>query len=167
MSHRPAKRVRCAIYARVSTEHGLEQDFNSLDAQRDAAEAYVRSQAPEGWTLIRARYDACRSRKAPSMQPWPRRRDTVQFARGSAFESGRGAWPRRHLGPDGEMVTHGPTRACACARARVGSALAEPRRLEARIPGLPRARVCGGTVSNHSVLKLNFPAPIRIARRRY
>ncbi len=56
MSHRPAKRVRCAIYARVSTDHGLEQDFNSLDAQHDAAEAYVRSQAPEGWTLIRARY---------------------------------------------------------------------------------------------------------------
>jgi site-specific DNA recombinase len=57
MSHRPAKRVRCAIYTRVSTDHGLEQDFNSLDAQHDAAEAYVRSQAPEGWTLIRARYD--------------------------------------------------------------------------------------------------------------
>jgi len=57
MSHRPAKRVRCAIYARVSTDHGLEQDFNSLDAQHDAAEAYVRSQAQEGWTLIRARYD--------------------------------------------------------------------------------------------------------------
>ena len=57
MSHRPAKRVRCAIYVRVSTEHGLEQDFNSLDAQHDAAEAYVRSQAQEGWTLIRARYD--------------------------------------------------------------------------------------------------------------
>ena len=56
MSHRPAKRVRCAIYARVSTEYGLEQDFNSLDAQHEAAEAYVRSQAPEGWTLIRARY---------------------------------------------------------------------------------------------------------------
>jgi site-specific DNA recombinase len=57
MSHRSVKRVRCAIYARVSTEHGLEQDFNSLDAQHDAAEAYVRSQAPEGWTLIRARYE--------------------------------------------------------------------------------------------------------------
>jgi site-specific DNA recombinase len=57
MSHRPPKRVRCAIYTRVSTEYGLEQDFNSLDAQHDAAEAYVRSQAPEGWTLIRGRYD--------------------------------------------------------------------------------------------------------------
>ena len=38
------KPVRCAIYTRVSTEHGLEQDFNSLDAQYDAAQAYIRSQ---------------------------------------------------------------------------------------------------------------------------
>jgi site-specific DNA recombinase len=57
MSHRPARRLRCAIYTRVSTEYGLEQDFNSLDAQHDAAQAYVRSQAQEGWTLSRARYD--------------------------------------------------------------------------------------------------------------
>jgi site-specific DNA recombinase len=51
------KPVRCAIYTRVSTDHGLEQDFNSLDAQRDAAQAYIRSQAHAGWTLIRSRYD--------------------------------------------------------------------------------------------------------------
>lgn len=51
------KPVRCAIYTRVSTDQGLEQDFNSLDAQHDAAEAYIRSQAHAGWTLIRARYD--------------------------------------------------------------------------------------------------------------
>src|SRR3989442_12333278 len=51
------KAVRCAIYTRVSTDHGLEQDFNSLDAQHDAAQAYIRSQAHAGWTLIRARYD--------------------------------------------------------------------------------------------------------------
>ena len=51
------KPVRCAIYTRVSTEHGLEQDFNSLDAQHDAAQAYIRSQAHAGWTLIRRRYD--------------------------------------------------------------------------------------------------------------
>ena len=42
---REVKRLRCAIYTRVSTEHGLEQDFNSLDAQREAAEAYIKSQA--------------------------------------------------------------------------------------------------------------------------
>ena len=51
------KPVRCAIYTRKSTEEGLEQDFNSLDAQREAAQAYIRSQPHEGWTLIRARYD--------------------------------------------------------------------------------------------------------------
>src|SRR5829696_5503278 len=48
-----AKPLRCAIYTRVSTDHGLEQDFNSLHAQRDAAEAYVKSQAHEGWRLIK------------------------------------------------------------------------------------------------------------------
>ncbi len=57
MTTHPKKRVRCVIYTRVSTEHGLEQDFNSLDAQRDAAEAYIRSQAHDGWTLVRTRYD--------------------------------------------------------------------------------------------------------------
>jgi site-specific DNA recombinase len=49
--------VRCAIYTRVSTEHGLDQEFNSLDAQYDAASAYIKSQAHAGWTLIRSRYD--------------------------------------------------------------------------------------------------------------
>jgi site-specific DNA recombinase len=49
--------VRCAIYTRVSTESGLDQDFNSLDAQYDAAQAYIRSQAHAGWTLVRGRYD--------------------------------------------------------------------------------------------------------------
>ena len=52
-----ARRLRCAIYTRVSTDHGLEQDFNSLHNQREAAEAYVKSQAHEGWTLIRTHYD--------------------------------------------------------------------------------------------------------------
>ena len=52
-----AKSVRCAIYTRVSTDQGLEQDFNSLDAQRDAAEAYIRSQAHAAWTLIRSQYN--------------------------------------------------------------------------------------------------------------
>ena len=47
----------CAIYTRVSTDQRLEQDFNSLDAQREACEAYIKSQAHEGWRLIRDRYD--------------------------------------------------------------------------------------------------------------
>ena len=49
--------VRCAIYTRKSTEEGLEQEFNSLDAQRESAEAFIRSQAGEGWTCLPDRYD--------------------------------------------------------------------------------------------------------------
>jgi DNA invertase Pin-like site-specific DNA recombinase len=48
---------RCAIYTRVSSDQGLEQDFNSLQAQREAAEAYIKSQAHEGWRLRRDHYD--------------------------------------------------------------------------------------------------------------
>src|SRR5215203_1188649 len=51
------KPVRCAIYTRVSTDHGLEQDFNSLDAQHEASQAYIRSQAHAGWNMLRSRYD--------------------------------------------------------------------------------------------------------------
>jgi site-specific DNA recombinase len=49
--------VRCAVYTRKSTEEGLEQEFNSLDAQREAAEAFIRSQAGEGWSCLPDRYD--------------------------------------------------------------------------------------------------------------
>ena len=52
-----SKLLRCAIYTRVSSDQRLEQDFNSLDAQREAAEAYIKSQAHEGWRLRRHRYD--------------------------------------------------------------------------------------------------------------
>jgi site-specific DNA recombinase len=51
------KLLRCAIYARKSTEHGLELEFNSLDAQREACEAYIKSQASQGWTALPQRYD--------------------------------------------------------------------------------------------------------------
>lgn len=50
------KKIRCAIYTRKSSEEGLEQDFNSLDAQREACEAYIKSQMHEGWTLIKKEY---------------------------------------------------------------------------------------------------------------
>src|SRR5437899_668901 len=52
MNARATKVVRCAIYTRVSTDQGLEQDFNSLDAQYDASQAYIRSQAHAGWSLL-------------------------------------------------------------------------------------------------------------------
>jgi len=51
------KLLRCAVYTRKSSEQGLEQDFNSLDAQREAAEAYIKSQAHEGWRLVKTHYD--------------------------------------------------------------------------------------------------------------
>jgi len=52
-----SKPLRCAVYTRVSTDAGLEQDFNSLDAQREACEAYIKSQTHEGWRLIKGRFD--------------------------------------------------------------------------------------------------------------
>ena len=48
MTTRPVPKLRCAVYTRVSTEHGLDQEFNSFHNQREAAEAYVKSQAHEG-----------------------------------------------------------------------------------------------------------------------
>ena len=50
-------RIRCAIYTRKSSDEGLEQEFNSLDAQREACEAYIASQRHEGWMLLREHYD--------------------------------------------------------------------------------------------------------------
>lgn len=57
MATKPEKMIRCAIYTRKSTEHGLELEFNSLHAQREACEAYIKSQVHEGWTALSKRYD--------------------------------------------------------------------------------------------------------------
>src|SRR3954465_15457738 len=51
------RKLRCAVYTRKSSEEGLEQEFNSLDAQRESCEAYIASQKPEGWLLVPDRYD--------------------------------------------------------------------------------------------------------------
>jgi site-specific DNA recombinase len=51
------RKLRCAVYTRKSSEEGLEQEFNSLDAQREACEAYIASQKPEGWVLVPDHYD--------------------------------------------------------------------------------------------------------------
>ena len=51
------KILRCAIYTRKSSEEGLEQDFNSLDAQREACEAFIKSQRHEGWSLVEKQYN--------------------------------------------------------------------------------------------------------------
>src|SRR6478735_6696708 len=52
-----SKQFRCAIYTRKSTEHGLELEFNSLDAQREACAAYIKSQASQGWQCLSQHYD--------------------------------------------------------------------------------------------------------------
>ena len=66
------KRIRCAIYTRKSTEDGLEPDFNSLDAQREACEAYIASQKHEGWELLPDLYDdggiSCGHLERPALQ---------------------------------------------------------------------------------------------------
>jgi site-specific DNA recombinase len=55
--HKSVPIVRCAIYTRKSTEEGLDQEFNSLHAQREAGEAYIKSQKHLGWTLVSTHYD--------------------------------------------------------------------------------------------------------------
>src|SRR5712675_2160051 len=57
MPRADASRKRCAIYTRKSSEEGLDQVFNSLEAQHEACDAYIRSQHHEGWVLARTRYD--------------------------------------------------------------------------------------------------------------
>ena len=57
MNRPVGKLLRCAIYTRKSTEHNLDLAFTSLDAQREACEAYIKSQAHEGWRLVPERYD--------------------------------------------------------------------------------------------------------------
>ncbi len=53
----PMPMARCAVYTRKSSEEGLDQEFNSLDAQREACEAYIKSQRGLGWLALATRYD--------------------------------------------------------------------------------------------------------------
>jgi site-specific DNA recombinase len=53
----PKRTIRCAIYTRKSTEEGLDQEFNSLDAQRESGEAYIASQKHDGWVQVQTKYD--------------------------------------------------------------------------------------------------------------
>ena len=63
--NKPTTQNRCAVYTRKSSEEGLDQSFNSLDAQREACEAYILSQKHEGWQALGARYDDGGFRAAP------------------------------------------------------------------------------------------------------
>jgi hypothetical protein len=77
------KPLRCAIYTRKSTEHNLDLAFNSLDAQREACEAYVKSQAHEGWRLLPNRYE---------MAGFPAPRWSVPLCNSCSKRSGRAGW---------------------------------------------------------------------------
>ena len=57
MKNPTIRKLRCAVYTRKSSEEGLEQEFNSLDAQREACEAYIKSQRHEGWACLAQHYD--------------------------------------------------------------------------------------------------------------
>ena len=88
MSKPAARKLRCAVYTRKSSEEGLEQEFNSLDAQREACEAYIASQRSEGWVLIRDQYDdggisggSCPTSTTGSSTLWWSTRSTVYRAR--------------------------------------------------------------------------------------
>jgi len=95
------KTQRCAIYTRVSTDQGLEQEFNSLHAQREAASAYVKSQAHEGWKLIRDHYDDGGFSGGSMERPALQKLLAVDSARGwRPANSGRGA--RQASGRDRE-----------------------------------------------------------------
>src|SRR2546421_6312337 len=63
------RKLRCAVYTRKSSEEGLDQEFNSLDAQRDACESYIASEKAEGWVLVHDRYDDGGISGAPLERP--------------------------------------------------------------------------------------------------
>ena len=74
---KPIRKLRCAVYTRKSTEEGLDKEFNSLQAQREACEAYIASQRSEGWALVRDAYDdggfSGGTLERPALQPAARR----------------------------------------------------------------------------------------------
>jgi len=107
-------RVRCAVYTRKSSEEGLEQEFNSLDAQREACEAYITSQKHEGWTTLATLYSTkgCIRRSSPLSyrtlaRPGRIRTDNLSLLEGEvtgiyAIRNGS-AWPRI---PHGSRSSH-------------------------------------------------------------
>jgi hypothetical protein len=72
MSPRPARKLRCAVYTRKSSEEGLEQEFNSLHAQREAGLAYIASQKSEGYIALPDHYDGTSPRSHISPTPTSR-----------------------------------------------------------------------------------------------
>jgi site-specific DNA recombinase len=75
-----SKEIRCAIYTRKSTTEGLEQEFNSLDAQRESCSAYIASQRHEGWVEVDKYYDDGGQRSSNSWRTSRRRRLTAWWS---------------------------------------------------------------------------------------
>jgi len=95
------RKLRCAVYTRKSTEEGLDMEFNSLDAQREACEAYVASQKAEGWVLVPDRYDdggfSGGSLERPALKRKRRPQATFLSAGSAAYAQGRSS-SRRFCG---------------------------------------------------------------------
>ena len=106
--------VRCAIYTRKSTEEGLEQEFNSLDAQRESAEAFIRSQAHEGWTW-HAPHRGTRSKPGRGVVS----SDVAGRGRGDARQAQRRGGPMTRTASDRVKQLHGPHKALRLRRTEV------------------------------------------------
>ena len=89
-STRRQARVRCAIYTRKSSEEGLDQEFNSLQAQREACEALINSQRHEGWVCLPAAFDDGGFSGATMERP---ARDCQEFRARRAVETAIRPWP--------------------------------------------------------------------------
>ena len=83
----PAKvrKLRCGVYTRKSTDEGLEREFNSLDAQREACEAFILSQRAEGWVLVHDRYDDGGHDEEPAIPGMDGKPRAGRFPFGNAF----------------------------------------------------------------------------------
>lgn len=94
------RKLRCAVYTRKSSEEGLEQEFNSLHAQREACEAYIASQRSEGWVLVRDQYDdggvSGGTLERPGLKRLMQDVDDGLSTRALAGEAGRAKEPRDH-----------------------------------------------------------------------
>ena len=106
------KKRRCAVYTRKSTDEGLDQAFNSLDAQREACGAFVASQRAEGWVLVRDRYDDGGFSGGTLERPALRR---LRTAAGSAGEAAAPCFCRRLMRrPARSSGRRRPSRSSGC-----------------------------------------------------
>lgn len=110
MDHSKPRTRRCAIYTRKSSEEGLERDFNSLHAQREAREAFIKSQAGEAWWLVKATYDdgglSGGTMERPALQRLLTRYQGGAHRRGGGLQGRPAHLLARGLCQDGRTVRH-------------------------------------------------------------